>query len=86
MEFNKMFMPLKWLLLFLVITVFSYLSFYTTQPHYHVSINNLSQLLSLSSIDPGIAIISFVTSILLTVITYHEFKKRSDKSQAKENK
>ena len=85
MEFNKMIIPLKWLLLFLVITVCAYLSYYTTQPHYHISLNSLSLMLSLSSIDPGIAIISIVTSILLTAITYHELKKRSNKSQTKEN-
>lgn len=84
MEFDEKIIPLKWLILFFVLTVFSYLSFYTTQPHYHISINNLSLLLSLSSIDPGIAVISIVTGILLTFITYHEFKKRSDNSQAKE--
>jgi hypothetical protein len=86
MEFNKMIIPLKWLLLFLVITVFSYLSFYTTQPHHHISINSLILLPSLLSIDPGIAVISFITSILLTVIAYREFNKRSDKPQAEENK
>jgi hypothetical protein len=85
MELNKIMISVKWLLLFLVVTVCAYLSFYTTQPHYHISLNNLSFMPSLSSIDPGIAVVSIVTSILLTAITYHELKKRSNKSQTKEN-
>jgi hypothetical protein len=84
MEFNKIMISVKWLVLFLIVTFFSYLSFYTTQPHYHVNLNSLSLLQNLSSIDPGIAIISIVTSVLLTAITYHELKKRSDKAQTKE--
>ena len=84
MEFNKILISVKWLVLFLVVTVFSYLSFYTTQPHFHISLNSISPLLNLSSIDPGIAIISIVSSVVLTAITYNELKKRSDKAQKKE--
>jgi hypothetical protein len=71
MEFNKILISVKWLVLFLVVTVFSYLSFYTTQPHFRISLNSLNLLLNFSSIDPRIAMISIVTSVLLTAITYN---------------
>ena len=49
-----------------------------------MNFNSAISLLYLSSVDPGIAIISVVTSILLTAIAYNEFKKRSNKVQANE--
>jgi membrane-bound metal-dependent hydrolase YbcI (DUF457 family) len=83
MESNKIIISMKWLLLFLFITICSYLTYYTSQPHYHISLNSISHLLTLSSIDPGIAIISLVTGIVLTAIAHYELKKRSDKAQTK---
>ena len=83
MESNKIIIYMKWLLLFLFITICSYLTYYTSQPHYHISLNSISHLLTLSSIDPVIAIISLVTGIVLTAIAHYELKKRSDKAQTK---
>jgi hypothetical protein len=80
MESKKVIIYVKWPLLFLFITVCSYLVYYTSQPHYHISPDSIGSLLILSSIDPGIAIISFVTGVILTAIAYYEFKKRSDKA------
>lgn len=83
MESNKIIISIKWLLLFLLITICSYLMYYTSQPHYHISLNSISHLITLSSIDPGIAIISLVTGIILTAIAHYELKKRYDKAQIK---
>jgi hypothetical protein len=80
MESRKPTFYIKWLLIFLFITVCSYLVYYTSQPHYHISLDSIGSLLILSSLDPGIAIISFVTGVILTAIAYYEFKKRSDKA------
>jgi len=80
---NKIAISIKWLLLFIFITICSYLIFYTSQPHYHINFNSISHLFSLSSIDPGIAVISLVTGILLTAIAYNEFKKKSNKALVK---
>jgi hypothetical protein len=76
MELNKIIISAKWLVLFLFITICSYPIFYTSQPHYHISFTDMSRLLT-ASIDPGIVIISIVTSIVLTTLTYSELKKRS---------
>lgn len=83
MESNKIVISIKWFLLFIFITICSYLIYYTSQPHYHINLNSISRLLALSSIDPGIAVISLVTGIILTAIAYSEFKKRSNKAQTK---
>jgi uncharacterized membrane protein YedE/YeeE len=84
MIFSKVTMFMKWLLLFLIITICSYYTYYTSQPHHHISFNNVINLLYLSSVDTGIMIISVMTSIILTAIAYNEFKKRSNKVQANE--
>ena len=84
MEFKKIMISIKWFLLFLLITICSYLIYFTSQPHYYISFNSIIRLLFLSSIDPGIAIVSVVTSVILTAIAYYEFKKRSGKTQTKE--
>lgn len=80
MEPRKPIFYIKWLLLFLFITICSYIVYFTSQPHYYISLESMGHLLILSSIDPGIALVSLVTGIILTVIAYHEFKKRSDKT------
>jgi hypothetical protein len=77
MESKQLMVYIKWPLLFLFITVCSYLVYYTSQPHYRIGFDSIGRLLILSSIDPGIAIISLVTGAILTAIAYYEFKKRS---------
>lgn len=77
LESKRILSSLKWLLLFLFLTVGSYFLYLTSQPHYHTNLKNTGHLLSLYSIDPGIAIISTVTAVILTAIAYHEFKKRN---------
>jgi predicted membrane protein len=84
MEFSKLTMSIKWFILFLIITICSYYTYYTSQPHHYMNFNSATSLLYLSSVDLGIAIISVVTSIILTAIAYNEFKKRSNKVQANE--
>jgi hypothetical protein len=84
MEFSKVTMSIKWFVLFIIITICSYYTFYTSQPHHYMNFNSVISLLYLSSVDPGIAIISIVTSIILTAIAYNEFKKRSNKVQDNE--
>jgi hypothetical protein len=84
MKFSKAIMSIKWLMLFLIITFCSYYTYYTSQPHHYTNFNSMINLLYLSSIDPGIAIISIVTSVILTAIAYNEFKKRSEKAQTEE--
>jgi uncharacterized membrane protein len=84
MEFSKVTMSIKWFILFLIITICSYYTYYTSQPHHYMNFNSAISLLYLSSVDPGIAIISVVTSVILTAIAYNEFKKRSIKVQANE--
>jgi hypothetical protein len=61
-----------------------YYTYYTSQPHHYMNFNSMSNLLYSSAIDPGIVIISLVTSIILTAITHNEFKKRSEKTHTKE--